>query len=135
MLVVPAPSGPLAHSLVLANERYTPLKIPFGPSLDTLKGIQKINGVFLLSSEDTGGSVLKGVPPDKSVGAWPSVLRRCRKRQQAQEISVVANQEVIPTEGRSGTCIYPGVLNLLFASTSTGANRSYCGFSYTSINI
>ena len=28
-----------------------------------------------------------------------------------------------------------GVLNLLFASTSVGANRSYCGSSYTSIMV
>ena len=32
--------------------------------------------------EDTGGGVLKGVPPDKRVHG-----RRCRKRQQVQEMS------------------------------------------------
>ena len=32
-----------------------------------------------------------------------------------------------------GWCM--GVLNLLFASTSVGANRSYCGSSYTSIMV
>ena len=32
-----------------------------------------------------------------------------------------------------GWCM--GVLNLLFASTSAGANRSYCGSSYTSIMV
>ena len=26
--------------------------------------------------EDTGGCVLKGVPPDKSVGTWPSVQEK-----------------------------------------------------------
>ena len=78
-------------------------------------------------SENTGGCVLKGVPPDKSVGAWPSVQEKttdignvgqspcggtddtCTCKHQSLKVqenprghSVVANQEDIPTGERPG---------------------------------
>jgi hypothetical protein len=40
----------------------------------------------------------------------------------------------VSTDFSTGTHVSFGVLNLLFASTSAGANRSYCGSSYTSTN-
>ena len=79
-----------------------------------------------INLRDPARLVPQGVPPDKSVGAWPSVQEKTtgtgnvgkpprsgtnddhqslNVQGNLREHSVVANQEVVPTEERSG--IYP----------------------------
>ena len=78
-------------------------------------------------SEGSGKRVLKGVPPDQSVGAWPSVQKKqtgtvnvgttlrdgknddhqsLKGQENLREYSV-ANQEAIPSGKRPGICPLP----------------------------